>query len=48
MNNYQNSDKDKLANIYFEDKDINRNIFKRWLKTLAAMLKARYYLKLHL
>ena len=27
MDNYQNVDVDKLANIYFEGKVINRNIF---------------------
>ena len=27
MNNYQNVDVDKLANIYFEGKVISRNIF---------------------
>ena len=27
MDNYQNVDVDKLANIYFEDKVISRNIF---------------------
>tara|TARA_Y100001968_G_C19347224_1_gene712738 strand:- start:1030 stop:1152 length:123 start_codon:yes stop_codon:yes gene_type:complete len=36
MNNYQNVDTDKLENIYFEGKDINRNIFKRCLKNISS------------
>tara|TARA_Y100001968_G_scaffold44323_1_gene34460 strand:+ start:279 stop:482 length:204 start_codon:yes stop_codon:yes gene_type:complete len=47
MNNYQNVDVDKLANIYFEGKVINRNIFlKNGLKkTLGVILESGYDLK---
>ena len=33
MNNYQNVDVDKLANIYFEGKVISRNIFLKDVST---------------
>ena len=47
MNNYQNVDVDKLANIYFEGKVISRNIFLKdgSKKTLGVMLEGGYEFK---
>ena len=47
MDNYQNVDVDKLANIYFEGKVISRNIFFKdgSKKTLGVMLKGGYEFK---
>ena len=44
MDNYQNVDVDKLANIYFEGKVISRNIFLKdgSKKTLGVMLVGEY------
>ena len=47
MDNYQNVDVDKLANIYFEGKVISRNIFFKdgSKKTLGVMLVGEYEFK---
>ena len=47
MNNYQNIDVTKLANIYFEGKVISRNIFLKdgSKKTLGVMLVGEYEFK---
>ena len=47
MNNYQNVDVDKLANIYFEGKVISRNIVLQdgSKKTLGVMLEGGYEFK---
>jgi len=47
MDNYQNVDVDKLANIYFEGKVISRNIFFKdgSKKTLGIMLVGEYEFK---
>ena len=47
MDNYQNVDVDKLANIYFEGKVISRNIFLKdgSKKTLGVMLEGGYKFK---
>ena len=47
MDNYQNVDVDKLANIYFEGKVISRNIFLKngSKKTLGVMLEGGYEFK---
>ena len=47
MNNYQNVDLDKLANIYFKGKVISRNIFFKdgSKKTLGVMLVGEYEFK---
>ena len=47
MDNYQNVDVDKLANIYFEGKVISRNIFLKngSKKTLGVMLVGGYEFK---
>ena len=47
MDNYQNVDVDKLANIYFEGKVISRNIFLKdgSKKTLGVMLEGEYEFK---
>jgi len=44
MDNYQNVDVDKLANIYFEGQVISRNIFLKDSsnKTLGVMLEGGY------
>ena len=44
MNIYKNVDVDKLANIYFEDKVISRNIFSKdgSKKTLGVMIPGEY------
>ena len=48
MNNYQNVDVDKLANIYFGGKVISRNIFLKdgSKKTLDMILEGKYELNL--
>ena len=47
MDNYQNVDVDKLANIYFQGKVISRNIFLKngSKKTLGVMLVGGYEFK---
>ena len=47
MDNYQNVDVDKLANIYFEGKVVSRNIFFKdgSKKTLGVMLEGGYEFK---
>ena len=44
MDNYQNVDVDKLANIYFEGKVVSRNIYLKdgSKKTLGVMLPGEY------
>ena len=47
MDNYQNVDVDKLANIYFEGKVMSRNIFLNdgSKKSLGVMLEGEYEFK---